>query len=125
MSDEPTNNAETRKRWTAKRRSALVIESLRGATTAAAAARKHAVTVAASEQWKERCLSGAAKALRSRPRDDEALKEQEITRLQRKLGELVMASDILTEAATCLLVRREPLRHGAGCSLRAERWRSR
>jgi transposase-like protein len=99
MSDEQTNNEETLKRWTAKRRSARVIEILRGDTTAAEAARKHALTVAEIEQWKERFLSGAENALRSRPLDDEALKEQEITRLQRKLGELVMDIDILKEAA--------------------------
>jgi hypothetical protein len=48
MSDEQTNNEETLERWTAKRRSALVIEILRGDTTAAEAARKHALTVAES-----------------------------------------------------------------------------
>jgi transposase-like protein len=99
MSDEQTNNEETLKRWTAKRRSALVLEILRGDTTAAEAARKHALTVAEIEQWKERFLSGAENALRSRPLDDEALKEQEIKRLQRKIGELVMDIDILKEAA--------------------------
>jgi transposase-like protein len=99
MRDEQTNNAETLKRWTAKRRSALVLEILRGDTTAAEAARKHALPVAEIEQWKERFLSGAENALRSRPLHDEALKEQEITRLQRKIGELVMDIDILKEAA--------------------------
>jgi transposase-like protein len=80
MSDEQTSNEETLKRWTAKRRSALVLEILRGDTTIAEAARKHALTVAEIEQWKERFLSGAENALRSRPLDDEALKEQEIKR---------------------------------------------
>jgi transposase-like protein len=99
MSNEQTPNDETLKRWTAKRRSALVLEILRGETTAAEAARRHALTVAEIEQWKDRFLGGAENALRSRPLDDEALKDLEIKRLQRKVGELVMDIDILKEAS--------------------------
>lgn len=98
MSNEQTVNDETLKRWTAKRRVALVLEILRGETTTAEAARRHALTIAEIEQWKERFLGGAENALRSRPLDDEALKDQEIKRLQRKVGELVMDIDILKEA---------------------------
>ena len=98
MSNEQASNDETLKRWTAKRRVALVLEILRGETTAAEAARRHGLTVAEIEQWKERFLGGAENALRSRPLDDEALKDQEIKRLQRKVGELVMDIDILKEA---------------------------
>lgn len=99
MSNEQASNDETLKRWTAKRRVALVLEILRGETTAAEAARRHGLTVAEIEQWKERFLGGAENALRSRPLDDEALKDQAITRLQRKVGELVMDIDILKEAS--------------------------
>lgn len=99
MSNEQASNDETLKRWTAKRRVALVLEILCGETTAAEAARRHGLTVAAIEQWKERFLGGAENALRSRPLDDEALKDQEIKRLQRKVGELVMGIDILKEAS--------------------------
>jgi transposase-like protein len=99
MSSEQASNDETLKRWTAKRRVALVLEILRGETTAAEAARRHGLTVAEIEQWKERFLGGAENALRSRPLDDEALKDQEIKRLQRKVGELVMDIDILKEAS--------------------------
>jgi transposase-like protein len=87
------------KRWTTKRRSALVLEILRGETTAAEAARKHGLTVAEVEDWKERFLSGAENALRSKPLDEEALKDAEIKRLKQKVGELVMDMDILKEAA--------------------------
>ncbi len=86
------------KRWTAKRRMALVLELLRGDTSAAEAARKHGLTVAEIEAWKHRFLSGAENALRSRPLDDEAQKEREIKRLQQKVGELVMDLDIVKEA---------------------------
>jgi transposase-like protein len=99
MTGDAMTNDEPLRRWTAKRRTALVLEILRGDTTAAEAARRHDLTVAEIEQWKERFLSGAENALRSRPLDDEALKDQEIKRLQRKVGELVMDMDILKEAA--------------------------
>src|SRR3712207_6308099 len=81
-----------------KRRTALVLEILRGDTSVAEAARKHALTVVEIEEWKQRFLSGAENALRSRPLDDEAQKDREIKRLQQKVGELVMDLDIVKEA---------------------------
>ena len=55
MADIP----EDVKRWTAKRRSALVLQLLRGETTTAQAARKYSLTVAEIEQWREAFLSSA------------------------------------------------------------------
>lgn len=54
--------------------------------------------VAEVEEWQERFLFAAENALRSRPRDDEALKDEEIKRLKIKVGDLVMDNDILKEA---------------------------
>ncbi len=89
---------EQLKRWTAKRRTALVLEILRGDTSVAEAARKHALTVAEIEAWKQRFLAGAENALRSRPLDDEGQKDRDIKRLQQNVGELVMDLDIVKEA---------------------------
>jgi len=99
MSNEEASNDETLKRWTAKRWVVLVLEIVRSETTAAKATRRHGLTVAEIEQWKERFLGGAENALRSRPLDDEALKDQAIKRPQRTVGELVIDSDILKEAS--------------------------
>jgi hypothetical protein len=85
-------------RWTAKRLAALVIEILRGDTSAQEAASQHGLTVADIEQWKGRFLAGAENALRSRPLDDEEMKDREIERLKQKTGDLVMDIDILKEA---------------------------
>jgi transposase-like protein len=85
-------------RWTAKRRAALVVEILRGDTSAQEAARLHSLTVAEIDQWKERFLAGAENALRSRPLDEEEVKDREIKRLKQKIGDLVMDIDILKEA---------------------------
>jgi len=89
---------EQLKRWTAKRRVALVLDILRGDTSVAEAARKHGLTVAELEDWKHRFLSGAENALRSRPADDDVHKDREIKRLKQKVGELVMDLDIIKEA---------------------------
>lgn len=85
-------------RWTAKRRSALVLSILRGETSAQEAARKHGLPVAEIEDWQDRFLSGAENNLRAKPRDDEALREEELKRLKQKVGELVIDNDILKEA---------------------------
>ncbi len=85
-------------RWTAKRRTMLVVSILRGETTAEEAARQHGLRVAEIEQWQERFLLAAENALRSRPKDEEALKDQQIKQLKQKVGELVMDIDILKEA---------------------------
>jgi transposase-like protein len=86
-------------RWTAKRRAALVISVLRGETTAAEAARRHGLKVAEVEEWRERFLLGAENALRTRPKEEDALREEEVNRLKRKVGELTMDLDVLREAA--------------------------
>jgi transposase-like protein len=91
--------SEEVQRWTAKRRAALVISVLRGETTAAKAARRHGLKVAEVEEWREWFLLGAENALRARPKEEEALREEEINRLKRKVGELTMDLDILREAA--------------------------
>ena len=95
MSNIQVSNDKTLKRWTAKHRVALVLEILCGETTAIEAARRHDLTVAEIEQQKEHFLGVAENALRIWPLDDEAIKDQEIKRLQRKVGDLVMDIDIL------------------------------
>ena len=86
-------------RWTAKRRTALVMQVLKGETSAQEAARKHGLTVAEVEDWRDRFLSGAENALRSRPKDEEAVKDDRIRKLERKIGEMTLDMDILREAA--------------------------
>src|SRR5215468_4259012 len=91
--------ADTPQRWTAKRRAALVLSIVKGETSAQAAARKHGLTVAEIEEWRDRFLLAAENALRARPKDEEALKDEQIKRLKQKVGELVLDLDILREAA--------------------------
>lgn len=95
MANQMPENVE---RWTSKRRVALVLSILKGETSAQEAARKHGLTVAEVEEWKERFLAGAENALRSRPRDEDAQKEDQIRKLKQKIGDLVLDNDILKEA---------------------------
>lgn len=85
-------------RWTAKRRVTLVVSILKGVTSVAEAARTHGLTVAEVEDWREKFLQGAENALRSRPKDEEAFKDEQIKRLKQKIGDLVLDNDILREA---------------------------
>jgi transposase-like protein len=97
MADE--QRPEEVQRWTAKRRAALVISLLKGETTVAEAARRHGLKVAEVEEWRDRFLLAAENGLRARPKEDEALREEMVNRLKRKVGELTMDLDILREAA--------------------------
>ena len=91
-------NLENVQRWTAKRRMALVLQVVKGETSAQEAARRHGLTVAEVERWIEQGLAGMENQLRSRPRDDAALRDEEVKRLKQKVGELVLDNDILQEA---------------------------
>src|SRR5262245_39428794 len=90
-------SSDTPQRWTAKRRAALVL-IVKGEASAQAAARKHGLTVAEIEEWRDRFLLAAENALRARPKDEEALKDEQIKRLKQKIGELVLDLDLLKEA---------------------------
>jgi transposase-like protein len=89
---------EDLQRWTAKRRVALVTSILKGETSVQEAARKHGLTVAEVEDWKEKFLVGAENALRSRPRDDEEQQQEQLRRLKQKVADLVIEVDVLREA---------------------------
>jgi transposase-like protein len=85
-------------RWTAKRKAAVVMSIVKGETSAAEAARKHGLTLAEIERWQAQFFAAGENALRARPKDEEAGKDEQIAKLQRKVGELVLDIDILKEA---------------------------
>ncbi|HZJ03188.1 MAG TPA: DUF1153 domain-containing protein, partial [Thermoleophilia bacterium] len=95
MTDELPDEVQ---RWTAKRRSALVLSIIRGETSVQEAARKHGLTVAEVEDWREKFLLAAENALRTKPRDEDAQKDEQIKKLKQKVGELVLDIDIIKEA---------------------------
>jgi transposase-like protein len=61
------------KRWTARRKAEVVLDIIKGKTTSAEVARSHDLTVSEIEQWMEDFTSMGTEALRSHPRDAQAL----------------------------------------------------
>jgi hypothetical protein len=83
------DSAEAPQRWAAKRRATLVLSILKGETSAQAAARK-----ARADGDRGGGVTGpvpprAENALRARPKDEDALKDEQIKKLKQKVGELV------------------------------------
>ena len=104
MADE--QRPEEVQRWTARRRAMLVISLLKGETTVAEAARRHGLKVAEVEEWRDRFLLAAENGLRARPKDDEALREEMVNRLKRKVGELPWTWICCARRPGCALRRR-------------------
>ena len=97
--DMPIESPDEIQRWTARRRTALVLSILKGEMAVEEVARRHGLAVSEVEDWKLRLLTAAHNALRSRPRDEDALKDEQIRRLKQKVGELVLEVDLLRETA--------------------------
>jgi transposase-like protein len=82
-------------RWTAKRKAAVVIDLIKGKTTAAEVARQHALTVGEVERWRDDFIAQGTEGLRSHPRDLAEQHEAERQKLLAKVGELTLAVDVL------------------------------
>jgi len=100
MAEEKKNPAvnapeEDYKRWTAKRKAAVVLDLIKGVTTPAEVARRHGLTVAEVDGWREAGMRGMEDRLRSNPRDQEAAWEAEKKELYAKIGELTLEKEIL------------------------------
>jgi len=67
---------------------------LKGKTSVAEAARQQGLRVSEVENWHEKFLRAAENGLRRRPKDEEALKDEQIKKLNQKIGELVVENDV-------------------------------
>jgi len=92
---EPESTGSDVQRWTAKRKAAVVLELLKGKTTAAEIARQHDLTVGEVERWREDFIAQGTEGLRSHPRDLTEQHEAEKKTLLAKVGELTLAVDVL------------------------------
>ena len=54
--------------------------------------------MAVVEDWREKFLLGAENALRTRPKDEEAVKEEKTKKLKQKISDLVLDHHMLREA---------------------------
>jgi len=78
------------KRWTAKRKSALVMEILQGKTTVAEASRAYDLPPSEIETWIDEARRGMENALRANPPDIREQYEKQIKQLQEAYGEAML-----------------------------------
>ena len=78
------------KRWTAKRKSALVVEIIQGKTTVAEASRSFDLAPSEIESWVEDAKKGMENALRANPLDIKEEYEKQVKDLQEAYGEAML-----------------------------------
>ena len=78
------------KRWSAKRKSALVLEIIQGKTTVAEASRQFDLTPSELESWVDQAKEGMENALLAKPRDVRQQYEKQIHQLQAAYGEAML-----------------------------------
>ena len=78
------------KRWTAKRKSALVVEILQGKTTVSEASRSYDLSPSEIEGWIDDARKGMENALRANPLDVKEQYEKKLSDLQEAYGEAML-----------------------------------
>ena len=82
MSNDPTD-----KRWTAKRKAAVVMDIFKGKTTVAEVARQHDLNVPEFEGWIDKAQRSMESGFRPRPKDIREQCESELRETKETLGE--------------------------------------
>ena len=91
-------------RWSAKRKASVVVRLLRGESLDSVA-RETGVTVARLTEWRESFLVAGESGLKGRRGDPEvAAFDDERRRLQAKIGEMTMTTELLEEKIDRLVV---------------------
>ena len=78
------------KRWTAKRKSALVLEIIQGKTTVAETSRAYDLSPSEIESWVDEGKRGMENALRAKPEDVREQYERQLQELQQAYGEAML-----------------------------------
>jgi transposase-like protein len=78
------------KRWTAKRKTALVLDIIQGKTTLAEASRSYDLNPSEVEQWVEEGKRGMENALRAKPLEVKEHYEKQLRELQEAYGEAML-----------------------------------
>ncbi|WP_439766313.1 transposase [Falsigemmobacter intermedius] len=78
------------KRWTAKRKTALVIEIIQGKTTVSEASRSFDLSPSEIESWVDDAKKGMENSLRANPLDIHAQYEKQLRELQEAYGEAML-----------------------------------
>ena len=75
------------KRWTAKRKAAVVMDIFKGKTTAAEVARQYDLTVSEVEGWIDEAQRSMENGFKARPKDIREQYESELRETKEALGE--------------------------------------
>ena len=78
------------KRWTAKRKTALVMDIIQGKTTVSEAARGFDLAPSEIEEWVNDAKQGMENALRAKPLDIREQYEKQLKELQEAYGEAML-----------------------------------
>ncbi|CAM4126450.1 MULTISPECIES: DUF1153 domain-containing protein [Kerstersia] len=78
------------KRWTAKRKSALVLDIIQGKATVSEASRQYDLSPSEVEQWVDDAKRGMENALRANPLDIKEQYERQLKDLQEAYGEAML-----------------------------------
>jgi len=78
------------KRWTAKRKTALVLEIIQGKTSVAEASRTYDLPPSEIESWMEDGRRGMENALKANPQDVREQYERQLKDLQEAYGEAML-----------------------------------
>lgn len=78
------------KRWTAKRKAALVLDIIQGKTTVAEASRAFDLTPSEVEAWVDEGKRGMENALRAKPLEIKEQYERQVRELQEAYGEAML-----------------------------------
>ncbi len=85
-----TTMDEDVKRWTARRKSALVLDIIQGKTTVSEAARQFDLSPSEIEDWVDQGKAGMENALRAKPEDIREQYERQLRDLQEAYGEAML-----------------------------------
>ena len=94
--------SEELKRWTSKRKAALVIEIFKGQTTISEASRCYDLTPSEIQSWIDDAQSGMENALRAKPKDISEQYEQKINELTSAYGEAMLENKALKKLQALL-----------------------
>lgn len=78
------------KRWTAKRKTALVLDIIQGKATVSEASRAYDLNPSEVEQWVDEGKRGMENALRSKPLEIKEQYERQLSDLQQAYGEAML-----------------------------------
>jgi transposase-like protein len=78
------------KRWTARRKGALVLDIIQGKTTVSEAARQGDLSPSDIEEWVDQGKAGMENALRAKPEDIREQYERQLRDLQEAYGEAML-----------------------------------